>query len=236
MRLPSDSDPTRRTEFVRAALREAAQYEAESAPPENLVSAALTRHERAGRDCGRIRIMPARVALACGLVLTTAIVVRLSLPQDSASTGRKTAAKAEVSVPAKNGLQVAVKTDRIDPAFFVLSSLDLSRRALSSGSAVGRRRLAMSRARRHYTARPPYRATHPASAASVWRTETVQCEVVTQTVTPVWIAQPDPETATVVLTPALLQMVVQPDASENDVPPVQTALIPVRLEQENNQP
>ena len=76
-----------------------------------------------------------------------------------------------------------------------------------------------------------------AGVVSVWKTETVRCEVITQTVTPVWVAQADPSTFTVVLAPAFLQISLQqdntPDSTEAHV---SAALIPVRLEQENPQP
>ena len=76
-----------------------------------------------------------------------------------------------------------------------------------------------------------------AGVVSVWKTETVRCEVITQTVTPVWVAQADPSTFTVVLAPAFLQISLQPDnTSDSTEAHVSAALIPVRFEQENPQP
>ena len=58
-----------------------------------------------------------------------------------------------------------------------------------------------------------------------------------QTLTPVWVAHTDPETAIVTMTPALFQLALQPaDDADPTAAQIGATLIPVRFEQEVTQP
>jgi hypothetical protein len=240
MKIPSEPNETQRTGFVRAVLQEAARYETETGVPDDLVTGALERHNRSGKRCQERRPVPILVAATCGLALLA-----------GAGLWLRTSHRASVGWPAPDtdtAFQSEQKTavvegsalPPIDIASVFLAPLDMARSLVFSG---GLRPL--HRAARHYLhhrQRLLAARSHPLSTPtnpshSVWTTETVHREVITQTVTPVWVAQADPETSTIVLTPALFQVALESDdASDPTETQVSAALIPVRFEQENTQP
>jgi hypothetical protein len=240
MKFPSEPNETQRTGFVRAVLQEAARYETETGAPNDLVTGALARHNRSGKRCQERRTVPVLVAATCGLALLAG--AGLWLRTSHRAFDGHPAPDADTVFQSEQKRAVAERSalPRIDIASVLLEPIDMARSLVFSG---GLRPL--HRAARHYLRHrqlllaahihPPSTPTNP--SPSVWTTETVHCEVITQTVTPVWVAQADPETATIVLTPALFQVALEPDdASDPTETQVSAALIPVRFEQENTQP
>jgi len=240
MRFPSEPNETGRTEVVHTALHEAARYESETTAPEDLVARALARHGRSGSRCGRSRLAPALFASACGLVLLTGIGFRLhgshrpfgigNLPESTATVRTKPDAVTSVSTAGVPS----------DPGSALLPPIETAKFLVSNGRFLPRyrrerhgRRPRLHSSLAQNSALPP----RPNRTAGVWTTETVEREVVMQTLTPVWVAHADSETATITVTPALFQLAIQPD---DDADPtasqIGAALIPVRLEQEKTQP
>lgn len=236
MRFPSDPPETERNAFVRSALQEAARYEAETPAPEHLAVRALARHERAGRPCGQTRLVPRLAASAAVLLLLTSAAIRMQQTSQSALNEPRDSGQTY----GKREVQQAMLPD-LDLSAVTLPAITPDRLATFAGTAGGRHRFSrhakLPRRRHSYAPAPPPERSELASANSMWKTETVQCQVITQAVTPVWVAQADPETATITVTPALFQIALQPaDDADSNASPVAATLIPVRLEQENSQP
>lgn len=245
MKITSEPNSVNKSGFVQAALYEAARYESETVVPDDLVTGALARHERSSRRCGRSRLVPVLITSACGLVLVlgAALWLRMPsrLPDDNFLSGRVTAMRSANKAPL--------------PDLSALPTLDLIRSILPPISAetfagMFKGPIAQLRSRhwivRHTTHRQKrFHLVHNASAPptkvncspGIWTTETVHREVITETLTPVWVAQPDPTNAAIVLTPALFAVSLQPDSgSDPTQAEVSATLIPVRYEQENIQP
>lgn len=236
MRFPSEPNETGRTDAVHSALHEAARYESETVAPEDLVARALARHGRVGSRCGQPRLAPALLASACGLALLIGVGFwlhgahlqfgRQSLPGPTAAVRPKPDTLATV-------LTAGAPID-IEPA--LLPPINTAKFLVSAGPFR----------HRHWRPRQGFlRHPHPSLAqnsalptpsnrsAGVWTTETVEREVVMQTLTPVWVAHADPETATITLTPALFQLALQPnDDADPAAAEVRAALILVQFEQE----
>ena len=240
MKFPSKPNETERTVCVHAALQEAARYESETAAPASLIAEALARHERSGRNCGRRQPLPLFVASACGLVLLAGIGLWLHMPHRHSKDLPVTGSAAAIPPKPKAGLPYSPALPRLDTAPVLLPPIDMAGWLVSAGHIRHKHWVA------HHELRRPLRLSQaqnkplparPNCAASVWTTETVHYEVITQTLTPVWVAQVDPAAAAVVLTPALFQLALQPDdASDSAEAQVSAALIPVRFEQENPKP
>ena len=240
MKIPSEPNETEQTGFVRAALHEAARYEPDTVAPNDLVTGALARHAGSGRRCGQTRLVPGLAALALGMAFLANVLLWPRTPQGR-SGGDPGPVSSTAPIPGK---KVAVPemsaSARLDIVQTILPPIDLSLFAVPAGPLRHRHRLA-----RHNTHLRPHTYTAPiqpspvgmAAANSMWSTETVHREVITRTITPVWVAHTNPDTATIVLTPALFQLALQPDdIADTTASPVAATLIPVRFEQENNQP
>jgi hypothetical protein len=224
---------------MHAVLQEAARYEPETSVPGDLVRAALAQHDRFGRRCDERRPVPLLVAGACGLALLVSGGLWLRLPRHRFAgfptsapvtaflSGQKVAASPSFPLPG------------IDFTPALLPPIDMTNFLPARPLAPPAR---IARHFRRHGQRIAASQIHPAPSKtlpthSVWTTETVHTELVTQTVTPVWVAQADPETSTVILTPALFQLALQPDnPSDPTETEVSAALIPVRFAQENPQP
>jgi len=237
MRFPSEPNETGRTEVVHTALHEAARYESETTAPEDLVARALARHGRSGSRCGRSRLAPALFASACGLVLLIGIGLRLHGTHPQSGSRHLPGSASDVRLRPD---EVASTRDTpIDVGPALLPSIDMTKFLVSAGALRHRHGGARQRFLRH---RHPSLAQNSALRASanrsvgVWTTETVEREVVMQTLTPVWVAHADPETATITVTPALFQLALQPDDADPTASQIGAAIIPVRFEQEKTQP
>ena len=240
MRFLSKPNETGRTDMVQTALHEAARYEAETAAPEDLVVRALARHGRSGNRCDVSRLAPALLASACGMVIligcgfwlhrSQPLVTGHSLP------GRTTAVRTKPNTVAP----VSIEATYVDIGPALLPPIGTAEFLISAGPLRHRHR------RTHQVSLPH---PHPSlvqnsplppttnRSASVWTTETVEREVVTQTLTPVWVAHTDPETATITMTPALFQLALQPnDDADPAAAEVRAALILVQFEQEKTHP
>ncbi len=249
MKFPSEPNETERTGLVRAALQEAARYETETVAPVNLVTNALARHNRSGRGCDQRRPTPVLVAATCGLFLLGG-ALWLRMPHRlSLGEAVPNSAMAFLSRQ-KSVLPDSLALPRIDlsPAF--LAQIDLARLTASTERFRERSRnthhserhrrsgfLAQSPSGSNSSA-PRSLSGHKSPAHCVWTTETVHSEIITQALTPVWVAQTDPVTATIVLTPALFQLALQSDddAADSTTALVAATLIPIRFEQEKEQP
>ncbi|MCW3097812.1 MAG: hypothetical protein JWL77_3430 [Chthonomonadaceae bacterium] len=240
MKFPSEPNEMQRIGFVSAVLQEAARYETETGPPDDLITEAMARHNRSGKRCQERRPVPVLVAATCGLALLAGAGLWLRTSH-RASAGHP-APDADTAFRSEQKTVVAEGSTlpHLDLASILLAPVDSARSLTSLGGLQPLRRAA-----RHYLhdrQRMPAARSHPLSTPtnpshSVWTTETVHREVITQTVTPVWVARADPETSTIVLTPALFQVALEPDdASDPTETQVSATLIPVRFEQENTQP
>ena len=240
MNFPSEPNETERTDFVHAVLHEAARYEAETQAPNDLVTAALARHNRSGRGCRQRRPVPVLVAATCGLVLPAVVGLWLRLPHRLAGERQQNGPTTALQSKQKPVLRNTPALPPIDIAPALLPPIDPIRWLVSTGATRHRHRIARHKVyRRHpllVTDNRPL-TTETNAVHSVWTTETVHCEVVTRTLTPVWIAHADPDTATVVLTPALFQLALQPDNPDDPTETqVSASLIPIRFEQEKDRP
>ncbi|MCW3055073.1 MAG: hypothetical protein JWN14_4243 [Chthonomonadales bacterium] len=240
MRFPSEPNETGRTEVVQTALHEAARYESDTAAPKDLVARALARHGRSGSRCGRSRPAPALLASACGLILLMGIGFWLHGTHFQSESPHLPGSASAVRTKLDSVAPVSMAGVSIDLGPALLPPIETAKFLVSNGRSLhrvrgvrhGRRpRLHSSLAQNSALPLPPNRS------AGVWTTETVEREVVMQTLTPVWVAHADPETATITVTPALFQLALQPD---DDADPTATqigaTLIPVRFEQENTHP
>lgn len=240
MKIPSEPNETERTGFVHAALQEAARYEAETVAPNDLVADALARSARSGRRYGQTRLIPGLVASTCGVVLLAGAILWPRTPHGLPGEDPAPKALATLSPDKKVALPDLSAPTRFDSVQSALSPIDLGLFAIPAAQPRPRHRIV--RHKTHLRRRTPLAPIPPApirtaGATGMWRTETVHCEVITRTITPVWVAQADPSTATIVLTPALFQLALQPDDLANpNASPVAATLIPVSFEQENTQP
>ena len=213
MNFPSEPNETERTDFVHAALHEAARYEAETEAPNDLVSAALARHHRSGRACGQRRPVPVLVAASFGVVLLAGAGMWLHMPHRLSQERPKTGPPLAFQPEPKAVLPDTAMRPRIGIVPALLPPMETAKWFGSAGSSQPRHRIArhhVHRRKRLLVADNHTLTTETNAVHSVWTTETVHCEIVTQTLTPVWIAHADPETATIVLTPALFQLALQP--------------------------
>jgi hypothetical protein len=243
MKFPSDSNETHRTDVVRAALCEAARYEPEAPTPDDLVVRALARQERSGGRCGRSRLVPALAFSACGLVLLAGLALRSRKPHQpvtaesaeayAADTGKKRLVAQATPYRHTATVQNPVAWEQ-DVVRSLLPPLNVERFVLPAGHASARHRVAhhrMCQPQRRLWAGNTRAAPRIHHTNSLWTTEIVQRVVVTETVTPIWIAKTDPVTATVVVTPALFQLSLQPDdAADTGTSQVAATIIPVSFE------
>lgn len=240
MKIPSEPNETEHTGFVRAALHEAARYESETAAPNDLVAGALARHARSGRRCGQTRLVPGLAASALGVAFLVSVLLcprthqgRLGEDPAPGPLTAKTPGK-KVVLP---DLSASARLDMVRSRF---PPIDWIRFTVDAGQPRHRHRIA--RHKPHLRPRTPLAPIPPspvrtAAVTSMWSTETVHREIITRTITPVWVAYSDPSTATIVLTPALFQLALQPDdIADATASQVAATLIPVRFEQENTQP
>jgi hypothetical protein len=237
MKIPSEPKAPNSTGFVEAALQEAARYESDTVAPDSLVIGALARH---GLACSRSLLLPRLVASACGLALLLGVTLWLRAPHRPLKTG---VAPDPITAFHPSNKPLLPDTSAPRPRELVRATLSPAVSGLYKVPILHwrhRRHVA-----RHYTQHPHRRLlarnnplpTPMRRSNGMWKTETVRCEVITQTATPVWIAQRDPETAAILLAPALFQLTLQPDDVSNPTEAhIAAALIPVRFEQENTRP
>ncbi len=237
MKIPSEPKAPNSTGFVEAALQEAARYESDTVAPDSLVVGALARQ---GLSCRRSLLLPRLVASACGLALLLGVSLWLRSPHRPLKTG---VAPDPITAVHPSNKPLLPDTSAPRPRDMVRAILP------PAGSGLVKVPILPWRHRRHvarhYPQHPHRRLlarnnplpTTTRRSNGIWKTETVHCEVITQTATPVWIAQRDPETAAILLAPALFQLTLQPDDASNPAEAhIAATLIPVRFEQEDIRP
>ena len=252
MKIPSESNETGRTGPLYVALHEAARYEAETGAPADLVVEAMARYRRSGSRCSQMRLLrPGLVASACGLVLLLGVTLWSRIPPRLAANFADSGPKAVRPAAIKSDVPDLSRLPLLAIARSLLPSIDaamceaspelpcrqhpLVHRAMRTHPRFLQAQNRLYPYARQAQNRPCPAQTQP--TAGLWTKEIVQREVITQTVTSVWVAQSDSATASIILTPALFQLALQPeDGSDATDAPVAATLIPVSLEQENNQP
>ncbi len=251
-----DPNETAEARRVRALLLEASRYQPETPAPQGLVSSAF--HQRSA-DCTRSALLP-RLALPLGgfaLVLAVAFWLRAhpplpaskQLPQQAAVAPTESVRESHHQPFRKTPVTALPHSDVPAPkASYAVRPPNSVQPSTSQGmqaneTSAHRPQIGFPRLHRPAVAVRKSLSAHAQQsasvAASVWKTEIVERAIVTQSLTPVLVAQPDTQNACYFLRPALLRLALLPDDSDSDAesPPfLSTTLIPVRIELEEQRP
>ncbi len=213
---------------IRALLEEARRYEPEAPAPATLVSDALTRRLRTGGCPRPLPILRLTTPLGgFALALTAAFLIwPHHLPESSVLNVRsRMPSPLRRASHLLTSIAPTAASKRL-AAVPALRRLELGGRGITAHARHRRNRLSI-----HTSSQP----ASVAGAAFVWKTETVVRQNATQSLTPVWVAQPDPHRAGFCFAPALLQISLMPEDEDTDTAPSVT-LIAIPIEKESDQP